>query len=362
VNKYKFDGRMIIFDNIVFSLQRSGGISSIWSHILEAALGDDALSVGCIDYDNDNVFRQRLNINEKNIIKKIGQIGWGERYLSPTIRKDLLTDSRTLFHSSYYRTMHGENVVNITTVHDFVYEKFMSGVRQKVHSWQKRKAVLDSDVIVCVSENTKKDLLQYIPECRDKDVRVIHNGVSDSFRLIEGTPCPEYSDCVLFVGSRAGYKNFNLAVDFVAQSNYRLLICGDPLTYSERKRLRERLGDKRFVSLDNVSASELNKLYNSVYCLAYPSSYEGFGLPVIEAQRAHCPVIALNASSIPEIIGGDYPMMSSPTLSEFIRVANEFLPGRAREQILVSGHTNSLRFSLQSMTSRDLSLYHSLLS
>lgn len=86
------------------------------------------------------------------------------------------------------------------------------------------------------------------------------------------------------------------------------MIVGAPLLAEELDFLQTELGQSNFMEMGRVSNEELNCLYNGAMALLYPSEYEGFGIPVLEAQRAGCPVIAYNASSIPEIIG-DTPLL-----------------------------------------------------
>ncbi|MGL4338752.1 MAG: glycosyltransferase family 4 protein, partial [Turicibacter sp.] len=194
-----------------------------------------------------------------------------------------------VFHSSYYRLPSHKELKVITTVHDFTYEKFIKGPAQWVHTWQKNRAIRNSDVVICVSHNTAKDLMQYCPIDPQK-IRVIHNGVSDSYHPLGGLSSEQQQD-VVFVGARSGYKNFKLTVESVATvANLSLqIVGGGSLTKDEIKHL-ERYLPNRYCWLGRLSDEELNKTYNQAYALLYPSSYEGFGIPVIEAMRAGCPV------------------------------------------------------------------------
>lgn len=108
--------------------------------------------------------------------------------------------------------------------------------------------------------------------------------------------------------------------------------------------------------------TELNRIYNSVHCLAYPSSYEGFGIPVLEAQRAGCPVIALNSSSIPEVMGNTWGMMDRLDESEFKWMLSKLHDTSLRNQTINDGLENSKRFSWKKMANEYISLYNRLLN
>jgi len=133
------------YDNIIFSLQKAGGVSDYWFELLKRFKLN---GVQCFELDNDNVFSSQLNLitrRESRIPLKI------LRYLP--FQKNL--PAYSIFHSSYYRVSLQKNIANVTTVHDFTYEYFTKGFRQKVHTWQKSFAIRHSAGIVCVSENTK---------------------------------------------------------------------------------------------------------------------------------------------------------------------------------------------------------------
>jgi len=150
---------------------------------------------------------------------------------------------------------------------------------------------------------------------------------------------------VLYVGSRSRYKNFYLAVDAVSNTGLSFVIVGKALNDDELGYVKNRLTENRYKCFLNIDNNTLNQLYNSAFCLLYPSSYEGFGIPVIEAQKAGCPVIAYNASSIPEIIG-DTPLLLRELSVEKIQHCFTLLKDeRVRKEIIENGINNSKNYS-----------------
>ena len=204
----------LIYDNIVFAIQRCGGISVVWQELLQHQQKFDLLGAHYIDVDQNrfhNIHRQRLSIDESRIIRTIRHPKW-ERYFPVSVK----SDSPFVFHSSYYRYSNNPQAHNVTTVHDFTYELFFRGLKQYVHTKQKFSAIRHSEIVVCISENTKRDLLRLLPDIDERKVRVIHNGVSENYHLLKDEindsqlPFPSHS-YVMFIGKRRDYyKNFEL--------------------------------------------------------------------------------------------------------------------------------------------------------
>ena len=154
-----------------------------------------------------------------------------------------------------------------------------------------------SDFIVCISENTKKDLCNFLPDIDERKVRVIYNGVSDDYCEndcnVEDIGMPfSKNKYVVFVGSRVNYKNFELTVRSVAKTPYNLLIVGSQLADKESVFLKSVLPDRQYYCTGFFKNKDLNTVYNNAAALVYPSIYEGFGIPIIEAQKA-CGQISL---------------------------------------------------------------------
>lgn len=349
----------IILDNIIFALQKSGGISSVWFELLSRILTENEY-IQTINYANNNIFSSQLQQHKEQILLEKKLSSPFERYLNPKI-KHLKTPF--IFHSSYYRVCENPYAINITTVHDFTYEYYNRGLAKFIHSWQKRQAILKSDHIICISENTKKDLLHFIPNINPEKISIVYNGVSDDYHIISPLetsnilPFPPLS-YIIFVGSRAKYKNFELTIQAISKTSLNLVIVGSPLTPKEQSMINKNFQqNNRIYCTGYINNSLLNILYNKAYALLYPSVYEGFGIPILEAQKAGCPVIAYNGSSIPEIIGDATLLMQEISIKE-INEKIEMLTDRLlRDKIITQGIKNAQRFSWNKMYEDIINIY-----
>lgn len=351
-----------VLDNIIFSLQHGGGISVVWKEHLHRLLQDEQWNVEVLEYSNSdyNILRRELNIAERHI-NKFSSLGL-------VIKRFLDINSHVIephiFHSSYYRIDTSPAAHNITTVHDFTYEHFFKGYKRMIHSWQKKKAVQRSEKIICISKSTASDLLRFIPGVDEKKIEVVYNGVSDEFKMIlnsdewqKGQPF-ESGEYLLYVGDRQSkYKQFSLAAKVAKQTNMPLAIVGRRLLEDEVKQLE----GMRYHLYSGISTSELNLLYNNAYCLLYPSLYEGFGIPVLEAQRAGCPVIAGANSSIIEIIGNGGIALKDLNTHKIVDAIHELDNNAFRDKVIMDGLSNSKCFSWDNTYRQTLEVYKSLM-
>lgn len=353
----------IIYDNIVFAIQKYGGISVVWQELLERQQKAASMELKYIDVDpaqTKNYSRLKLDIAKENVCEYIRHYKW-LRYLPVKIN----ANEPFIFHSSYYRYCTNPCAINVTTVHDFTYELFVKGLKKKIHTWQKFSAIRHSDAIVCISEYTKQDLLRLMPNVDEQKVKVIYNGVSEAFHVVgRNSPLKQLTfpkgSYVIFIGRRDSYKNFDLVVRCVAATSLNLIVIGSQFSPKEKEFVNRFLPSKRYQCLSNVPDEQLNILYNHAAALVYPSSYEGFGIPVLEAQRAGCPVIALNVSSIPEISGKTPLLMNELSEEEMVAKLSLLDNQELMQTVINEGLANSKRFSWEKMANEYLELYQSL--
>ncbi|MGC4367135.1 glycosyltransferase family 4 protein [Hydrogenophaga sp. R2] len=349
-------------DNIIFSLQRAGGISVYWSELWSRLLRD-GLSAVAIEAQGakQNIFRANLDIPSHQTRLDTRPVRMA-RYL----RAPALAGRDELVHSSYYRRPSSGRVPHVQSCYDFTYERFWRGPARWAHSWQKRQAVESANGVICISESTRRDLLYYCPSVREENTCVIHLGFSDSFRRVpeqeaqalvapHSAPDGPYS---VFVGDRSAYKNFPVAVDAVALCpGHRLVVVGGgPLKERDHRRLEHRLLG-RWTHIDRAPSALLNALYNRAHALIYPSSYEGFGIPVIEAMAAGCPVIAVNVSSIPEAAGDAGLLLDRPDAEGVAEQLRRLEDAGFCAGVQSRGLHNAQRFSWESCYRDTLSFY-----
>lgn len=290
----------LILDNIIFTLQRNGGISVVWNELLKRARADKDLQLTELDYT------------------RTMQPRWLERYRVP----DYQTEEPAVFHSSYFRVLPQSGVRNVTTVHDLTYHLYRHGLAKAVHLWEEQRALRHSEAVICVSENTKRDVMRFYPWVDEQKIHVVYNGVSDEFCPI---PSIKKQGYLLFLGNgSADYKRLDVAQEVARLTGLELRLA------------------------KHLTSEELNRCYNEALCLLYPSDYEGFGLPVLEAQRAGCPVIAQATSSIPEVMGDggwmvkhDTPLRMAQAMADIVRQ----LLSQPTQPILEAGFANAKRFS-----------------
>ena len=361
----------ILYDNIIFDLQRSGGISLYWSELIRQHLQAKENAISFLERDpgsSKNFYRHQLHLPRFAIsrYKRFLPLSM-ERYFP--IAKQLNFD---VFHSSYYRypSKRVKDSVRIVTAHDFIYERCLSGLRRTLHSTQKYHALSSADGIICISESTRNDLRSLYPELSGKTIKVIYNGVSNIYRQLKGDVSlllpGRYHitfPYILYVGARtASYKNFRLVIEALKSNpSYNLVLVGGGNLQRGEIQLLNTHVKSRYQHLQYIPEPDLNMLYNGAHCLLYLSSYEGFGLPLLEAQRAGCPVVACLNSSIPEIAATPASLLMKPDLSLVNKEIRKLEGQSYREQLIEPGILKSQSFSWEKCYQETLGFYQEIL-
>jgi glycosyltransferase involved in cell wall biosynthesis len=353
----------IVYDNIIFSLQQSGGISGVWKELVLRINSNNNFICKFLEYDkaSKNINRPDLSLSNKSLLDVRNLPLFLERFLNPTFN----SNRKFIFHSSYYRICKDKNALNVTTVHDFIHEKFRSGFALYINHFQKKIALKKSDAIICISESTKQDLLYYFPELKDKNIFVVYNGVDSQVFKKLTIDKPDFiknlNKYILYVGNRdQKYKNFKSLVEALKSHNdiTLVLIGGGKLSTKELNFLNTELNGN-FSYLKNIDNIKLNILYNFAYALVYPSLYEGFGMPVIEAQSAGCPVIATSTSSIVEIVNTS-AIITNGTSIEISNSITLLKNPEFRDAFILKGLKNSQKYAWDKMAFQFDNIYRSI--
>lgn len=215
-------------------------------------------------------------------------------------------------HETYYaaHTVAPRGVPVVLTVHDMIHERFPElYARDDRTRADKRAAVARADHVVCISRATLDDVCERL-DLPPERASVVHHGHSMRPELGAGLPPPVSGPYVLYVGQRGAQKNFTVLVEAYARSaplrRELRLVCfgGGPFDVAEQACLAAAgLGAGEAVQVSGDDGA-LAAAYRHALVLVFPSRYEGFGLPVLEAMALGCPVLAGDCAPLREVGGG----------------------------------------------------------
>lgn len=319
----------VLYDLQAFDMQTHGGVSRCFAELYShrPAFVDAHISVK----ETDNVYLQELGFPPKGTLYKnflcdkdtklkhfLFKLKYNIQYgkFSRLDKRPLINLFETesvlkkgdfdIFHPTffddYFLPFLGKKPF-VITVHDMIPEIFSIDKHQVE---QKLAIIPKATHIVAVSERTKQDLVRimHVPE---EKVSVIYHG-SDEEPYTPSTTAPIAEEYILFVGTRYEYKNFKAfcksCVGILKRHSQLKIVCTGVPFSPEEIQFFESLGIKeRMVHKFVQTSQELLDLYHYAFTFVYPSLYEGFGIPILEAYKADCPVMLNRASCFPEIAG-----------------------------------------------------------
>jgi glycosyltransferase involved in cell wall biosynthesis len=368
----------VLFDHQTFSLQAYGGISRYYTELITGINQTLDNKANLPLLFSDNVHLQENNINVKqflpgvNFPKKGGLVYQINQVHSKCQLKKQAFD---LFHPTYYDPyflprLYGKPFV--VTVYDMIYEKYghlYSELRaDQTIIARKRELIKRADRVIAISENTKKDVIDLVGVDESK-IEVIYLGTSAK---AVGTVEDRRNALIdrsyfLFVGKRYSYKNFRgllrAILPVLIKNNVKLICAGGGKFSAEEQKFINSLGAERRVEHHAVHLQTLERLYCGAIAFVFPSFYEGFGLPVLEAFTAGCPCILSNRGALPEIAGQAALYMDPDQLDSITYAADQLIQQPLlRSTLIEAGYTQLKKFSWGQTIYETLGLYKTLIN
>ncbi len=300
----------ILFDHQMFSIQKYGGISRYFCEIIKHLPPEVSFKLSVLFSQNHHlkenyeVFKKINLLPEKNFKGKYfiqKKINWlNGAYSQYCIKKNHFDLFHPTFYDNYFLKILKKPY--IITVHDLIAFKFDDPFYNRFQrKLQMENAIKKANRVIAISENTKNDLIDILHIHPDK-IDVVHHGFIKTNSYKENNHLGKY---ILFVGQRSHHKNFKTLVKtasmlFNKEKDITLVCVGKPFDEEETNLLSQfKIANKVIVM--NVDDSTLNNLYANALAFVYPSLYEGFGMPILEAFANHCPVCLSNTSCFPEV-------------------------------------------------------------
>ncbi len=355
----------ILYDHQIFVYQEFGGISRYFYELMNGFEKDEDVRFDLsLAYSNNQYIKNR-NFRFKNRLLHYLNMR-GERKL-------LLGKDYDVFHPTYFNPYFLEYLGNkpfVLTIYDMVYELFpqIYSRRDKTGAYKKLLAP-KATKIIAISENTKRDIIRQFGIKEDK-IEVIYLANSLAAGTIEkgkGAVSDLPQKYLLFVGNRRVYKNFDLFVESISSllqdDNGLHLVCagGGKFTPSEIAGL-EKLGIMHKVTQRHFDDNKLAQFYRNALAFIFPSLYEGFGIPILEAFSCGCPVIASNISSLPEIAGNAAAYFDpADTMSISNAVKKVINNDDLRRELRSRGYDRLKGFSWEKTATGTKKLYQSIL-
>ncbi|MDA9802825.1 glycosyltransferase family 4 protein [bacterium] len=305
-------------DGQIFAVQEYGGISRMFAELAHQFIEDPALGVSLEPLSMVTKNHYLLADPELADHLRVRPARWQHLTVARYLARPHRSTQPDLVHSTFYLTPSLRRLPqrpHVVTVHDMIPELFPDSRRRADGLTDKRRYVDQAAHIICVSESTRSDLLRIFGDVQ-APITVIPHGVSPRFKRTEEKIPGLPTEYLLYVGKRSGYKDVATLVNAMPELSDAfpkltlMLVGGGPLTPQERDRI-SKLGLNDRVIQRSVPDIDMPAVYSGARAFVFPSRYEGFGLPVLEAMACGTPTILARSSSLPEV-GGDAAVFFDP--------------------------------------------------
>lgn len=365
----------IVFDHQIFGWQKYGGISryalELAGHLSSMPKQDVSLLSPL--YINDYIQNAPKSLHVIGAkVPSFASCGRVYRTVNNILAAPLYQAMKPdIVHETYYSnwSVAPKKAKKILTIYDMIHERYLNNF-SKFDPLKNEKiaAVKRADHLICISQQTQKDLIELL-DVNPAKTSVIHLGFSlinakKSNLILDNT-----KPYLLYVGKRDGYKNYTSLLKAYAKStllkNEFSLVCfgGGVFSNDELNQILALGVNKENVIQVSGNDSVLADLYSNARLFVYPSLYEGFGIPPLEAMSFNCPVACSNTSSIPEVVANAATYFD-PTSVDSICDALEkvVFDSKLTADLISRGQSRIKHFTWEKCAEETLAIYREVLS
>ncbi len=368
----------VFFDHQAFCIQEYGGLSRYYTELI-AGLQQSGVVTPLLPlrYAN-NRHLQEAGLHNRPFFAN--QTFWGKQRLLYAINRlndiaHIRNQPIDIFHATYYnpyflpylnarKTKTPLVVTFLDMIHEKLGHQFPELAQDKAIVQHKRQLASRADRLIAISESTKQDVVEILNVDPDK-VDVIYLGSSFApvqYAVEKPARQAVESPYILFVGRRAGYKNFDGMLKAIApwllRGKIRLICAGGGPFAAHERQLIQSMNVCELVSQQAVTDVHLQQLYRGAIAFIFPSLYEGFGIPILEAMACGCPCILSNQSSLPEI-GGDAALYMDTDKADSLPSQLERLMSDelSRQALIERGYERLKQFQWSAAVTQTIDLY-----
>ncbi|CAM3673654.1 glycosyltransferase family 4 protein [Flavobacterium chungbukense] len=365
----------ILYDHQIFTEQQYGGISRYFFELIKRYENNENSCEVATFFSNNAYYNKSFNpslnkfLPENNFKGKVRLANYLNKVQS--LNKVAKGDF-DVFHPTYYNDSFISKIKNkpfVVTFYDMIHEKFSDQfeiLKSDDKILDNKKRLLEkSSRVIAISQTTKNDIIELFDVDSSK-IDVVYLGSSLENFNIENKSLVE-EDYVLFVGNRGNYKNFDFFLNAIAelliQENLKLVCAGGgEFSHEERILISFLKLDSRVIFKKILNDNDLSNYYSNALFFCFPSLYEGFGIPVLEAFASGCPILLSNGGSLPEV-GGDAAIYFDPTDQDSLRKSMIELLNDEKLRFLLKekGYKRLEKFSWDKTFENHLDVYKSII-